>query len=559
MHLDDSLPSLPKAEPMSRMRFGALTAAVAILVAAMAPLASAQSLPPVETMVRKDIQLQSLATGFADATNIDVAPDGRVVIVERTGRVKIWSQDGDLVEAGRIGVDSKAGQCGDCPGLTLDEGGLHGVLLARDFLTTGHLYLYYSVPESLNSPPVPAKHPNARGPQDQEGKFRLSRFTLVGNELDLSSEKPIFENPAEWFRCCHYGGDMEWLADGTLILSTGDDTISSQSNGYSPRDYRQGQEFNNADLTSQNLADRRGKMLRIDVADVDGDGSILPKDNPYVGNPDVDPYVYARGFRSPYRFAIDPVSQNIVTGNVGPDGRYPDPNRGPAAHEEIEIVPVGGKTNHGWPRCIAKNIPYNDYDWQTGKAGAPLSCEGMTPAALTYSYTPYPTSNTNLGMPGGVGSSVMTGAVYRGDVKGSLALPQRFHNKVIFFDWSRDNVYMVPIDAKGQISGNTPLDPVIVESLNNPIDMGIGPDGAVYTLEYGSGLYNGSNSQLRRIICAGCQPSSADYQGASVAPVPADAPVPGVPASAPRAQLVAIPVVLLLLATSAVRRRRRVL
>ena len=504
-----------------RTRAGATAGLAVVVVAALAVPAVAQTLPAVENVVHRDVELQTLVDGLHDATNIDVASDGRVFIAERTGRVRIWAQDGTLTEAGRVGVDSMAGQCDDCEGSTLDEGGLHGILLARDFDRSGQLYLYYSVPDSLDSPVTPPKHPDARGPQETEGKFRLSRFTLVGDTLDPASETTILENPAEWFHCCHYGGDMEWLADGTLLLSTGDDTISSLSGGYAPRDYTIGNEFNNADLTSQNPADRRGKMLRVDAADVDGDGSIVPADNPFAGDPAYDPLVYAVGFRSPYRFAVDPLSQAVITGNVGPDGRWPDPNRGPAAHEEIEVVPAGGGTNHGWPRCIANNTPYNDYDFTTNTNGPPLSCEGMTPAAFTYSYTPYPTTNTNVMIPAGVGSAVMAGVVYR-PTGGALALPARLHDRLLWFEWSRDGVLTLPVDAGGDIVNDSVDDVgILADGLSNPIDMAVGPDGAVYLLEYGSGLYNGAGSSLHRFVCAGCRPDPGDYGGAPVAHTPA--------------------------------------
>lgn len=505
----------------------AVTAAAALLLTVAAP-AGAQVADPRNS----DIEVVTLASGMRDGTNMDIAADGRVVIVERTGRVKIWHQDGRLVEAGRIGVDAKAGQCGDCPGLNLDEGGLHGVLLAEDFLETGHIYVYYSVPNSLDQAPVPAKHPRARGPQNTEGLFRLSRFTITGATLDPASEVRVLENPAEWFHCCHYGGDMEWLADGTIVISTGDDTISSQSGGYAPRDYRAGKEFNNADLTSQNPADRRGKILRLmpdgSVPD-DSQPGIAP--NPFVGDPKFDPYVYAMGFRSPYRITVDKVSQNVIVGNVGPDGRWPDPTRGPAAHEEIEVVPAGGATNHGWPRCIANNQSYNDYNWQTGQAGSALSCNGMTPAAFTYSYTPYPTTNTNATMHPGIGSAVQAGVVYRADEDGALALPDRFNDKLLWFEWSRGGAYMLPVNQQGQIVNGTPLDLSIVQTgFSTPIDMEIGPDGAVYLLEYGGSLYNGANSRLRRFTCAGCKPDSADYGGAAVLSAAAQAAGPGLPA-----------------------------
>ena len=541
------------------VRRGLALVVLAALLGVAAPAAATEA-PPVAAITRDDVDVTTLASGLRDVTNIDIARDGRVFLAERTGRVLVWHQDGRLVQAGRIGVDSAAAQCTDCPGRNLDEGGLHGILLARDFADSGHVYLYYSVPNSLNVAPVPAKHPKARGPQSTEGLFRLSRFTVTGDTLDVASEVPLFENPAEWFHCCHYGGDMEWLADGTLVLSTGDDTISSQSGGYSPRDYRPGQEFNNADLTSQNPADRRGKMLRIDVADVDGDGSMVPADNPFVDDPRYDPYVYAMGFRSPYRFTVDALSDNVITGNVGPDGRYPDPNRGPAAHEEIEVVPAGGGTNHGWPRCIANNTPYNDYNWQTQQAGSPLSCADMVAAAFTYSYTPYPTTNTNLTVPVGVGSAIMAGVAYRGS-DGALALPERFDDTLLWFEWSRGAALALPLSEAGTIVNQTPLDVnLVADGLSTPIDMVTGPDGAVYLAEYGGGLYNGTSSRLRRITCAGCTPDPADY-GGDVAVLPADPKTagPAVPEGAAGGRGVAgLGVVVAVAAATVLRRRKAV-
>ena len=49
-------------------------------------------------------------------------------------------------------------------------------------------------------------------------------------------------------------------------------------------------------------------------------------------------------------------------------------------------MPKGGGTDHGWPWCIADNKPYMDYDYATGKTKGPLSCKGMTPAAIYYDY-----------------------------------------------------------------------------------------------------------------------------------------------------------------------------
>jgi aldose sugar dehydrogenase len=478
-----------------RRTFPAVLTAVlclALLGAGLAAPVGAQTftdLVPFDTVNGVDHEV--VTTAVDDPTSFEIAGDGRLYVAERTGRVKIIDPDGTVVEAGRIGVDSLDRQCADCPGKTLDEGGLHGILLAQDFAETGHVYLYYSVPNSLDVPVDPPKHPDARGPQAEEGKFRLSRFTIAGDQLDLASETPLLENPAEWFHCCHYGGAMKWLADGTLLLTTGDDTISSQSGGFSPHDAREGREYNNADLTSQNPADRRGKILRLNP-----DGSV-PADNPFVDDPSYDPYVYALGFRSPYTLEVEPQSQNLFVGNVGPDAITPDPTRGPYQYDEVETVPAGGATNHGWPRCIADNIAYNQYDWETSQAGPPFDCTDMTPATLYYSY--WPSTDFPI-MSGGIGSTAMVGAYY--DAEGPLALPAGYRRHLVIMDWSRDHLWTVPVTADGTLDTSQTFP--LVNGVYGPIHAEVGPDGALYVAEYGRGLYNNADSRITRVTCAGC-------------------------------------------------------
>jgi glucose/arabinose dehydrogenase len=513
----------------------ALTVGAAVLLAVPAAGQTLTDAVPFGTVNGVDHEV--VTTAVDDPTALDVAPDGRIFVAERTGRVKIVNGDGGVVEAGRLGVDSLDRQCADCPGQSLDEGGLHGLLLAPDFATTGHVYLYYSVPGSLGSPVTPAKHPDARGPQETEGKFRLSRFTVVGDQLDLASETPLLENPAEWFHCCHYGGDMEWLADGTLVVTTGDDTISSQSGGYSPHDARPGQDFNNADLTAQNPADRRGKLLRLNP-----DGSV-PADNPFVDDPAYDPYVYAMGFRSPYRFEVDPESGNLFVGNVGPDAITPDPARGPYQYDEVETVPAGGTSNHGWPRCIADNIAYNRFDWETNEAGEPFDCTGMTPATLYYSY--WPSADFPV-MSGGIGSTAMVGAYY--DAEGPLALPERYGRHVVFMDWSRDHLWTMPVTDAGTLDTQQIFP--LVNGLYGPIDADVGPDGALYVAEYGRGLYNNADSRITRVVCAGCGGGR---------PAPTDGPDRREPRSVPSPVTPAgIGLALVLVGTPLLRRRRTI-
>jgi glucose/arabinose dehydrogenase len=481
------------------LRRAATALGASLLLAAFvlpAGLASAQA--PNVIQAPADLALEVLSTETQDPSAIDVAPDGRVIWAERKGTVKVIVPGGTAVTAGRVPV--AANECADCPD-NLNEGGLHGLLLDRDFANTGIVYLYYAVPGTVGVAPNPPKHPEAGGTQAQEGLFRLSRFVLSdGNVLDLASEEVVFENAVEWFQCCHYGGDLDWMPDGTIVLSVGDDTNPFESNGYSPIDERPDREAFNAQRTSGNPADRRGKVLRLNP-----DGTV-PADNPHVGDAAYDPYVYAMGFRSDYRIAVDEATGTVYVGNVGPDARNPDPRRGPMGYDEIEVIPPGGGTDHGWPFCIGPNVAYNDYDFATGTSGAAFSCAGKVPAAFHYSYTPesnllYP----QLGSQGG--RTAMAGLVYRAPEGAPLALPDRLQDKFLFSEWSRNLIVSIPVKADGTLD-TTPLAQLREGvTTRHAHDMAIGPDGAVYLIEYGTGFWNNTNSRVSRIVPADAAPN----------------------------------------------------
>ncbi len=72
---------------------------------------------------------------------------------------------------------------------TANESGLLGLVLDQNFDTNGWLYLYYS--------------PSTGGNVD-----RLSRFTIVGDAIDFSSEKVVLNVPVQRAECCHHGGGM---------------------------------------------------------------------------------------------------------------------------------------------------------------------------------------------------------------------------------------------------------------------------------------------------------------------------------------------------------------
>jgi len=490
-----------------------------------------------------DLVLETLTTATQDPTAISVTPDGRVVFAERQGAIKVITKQGETVEAGRILVNATG--CIGCPDQSLEEGGIHGLEVSPRFRKNKRIYVYYSVPFSVG----------AGGFAPTEAVFRLSTFVLTDdNTIDPTSEKVLMRNPAGTLACCHYGGDIDFLPDGTLTLTVGDDASPRMPDGMAPRDNRPGFEEYNAERTSQNPGDRRGKVLRLMPNGAVPDGSQKGiKPNPYVKRKKFDPYVYAMGFRSNYRAAPDPVTGSIFVGNIGPDAAVDDPNRGPRGYDELETIPAGGGTNHGWPRCIGNNIPYRDFDYVTQTSGPPLSCKGMTPATIWY---PYGESDRFPQIGSGGGRTAMAGVVYRYNGKGRYRLPDRYQGSLLFMEWSRDKIWSIPI-IDGRKADGSPvkrygkLRPkrmrLMAEGLLHPIDAAIGRDGAVYLAEYGTGFYMNGNARISRLVPKSAVKVAAQetVRNAGTAP---ELPVP-----------LGITVAAGVLAAVAIRRRRSVL
>ena len=111
-----------------------------------------------------------------DPMELAVARDGRIFFVERGGNVRVLDRaSGTTSTIGNLDV------------YTGQEDGLLGIALDPDFSTNGWMYLFYS-------------------PAGPEAKQHVSRFTLSGNALDMSSEQVLLEIPTQRDECCHAGG-----------------------------------------------------------------------------------------------------------------------------------------------------------------------------------------------------------------------------------------------------------------------------------------------------------------------------------------------------------------
>jgi cytochrome c len=419
-----------------------------------------------------------LAAGINQPTELAVAPDRRVFFLDRTGKVRVW------LPASQTTVTAAT--------LSVDITGNHGLLgLALDPAFAGNkfVYLYYS-------PLTPSVN-------------RVSRFTAVGNLLDPASERVLLEFATQR-QCCHEGGSIAFGPDGNLYVSTGDNTNAFGSSGYSPIDERSGREGWDAQRSTANTQDLRGKILRLHP---ETDGSYtIPNGNLFSSSASGKPEIYAMGMRNPFRISVDRATGWLYFGDVGPDAVSDSEERGPRGYDEFNQVKSAG--NYGWPYCIATNRAYKDFNYATGTSGPAFSCSAPVndspnntgskslPAARA-AWIWYPDGLSaefpQLGNSGG--RAAMMGPVYHFDagLASSIKLPADYDNRAFIYDWVRDWIQTVGVSSTGAVLDIVRFLPSF--TFSSPIDLEVGPDGALYLLEWGQGEghESGADAKLSRI------------------------------------------------------------
>ena len=338
------------------------------------------------------------ARGFTVPTAQEFTPDGRLFVTEKAGNVRVVSANGELINKPFVSV----------PADTFVDRGLVSIAIDPKFQKNGFVYLYYTFRKD-----------------NGDAVNRLSRFKAdpdKPNEALDGSERILLESAMD--SALHTGGMMHFGQDGMLYLGIGD----SGSGG-----------------RAQRLNDIRGKILRLDVSNFPK--SIIPDDNPFVGEANVRGEIWALGFRNPFSGGIDPTTGKIFVNDVGHE-----------SFEEVNHVEEGN--NHGW--SIAEG-PSTDERFDN-----PI-----------YSY---PKNN--------VGAAVTGGLFYRG-----AAMPSSFNGDYFFADYLRG--WIKRIDA----ADNSVVD--FATGAEGPLDLDIGPDGSIYYLSaFGNG-FSGTNRPVYKISFVG--------------------------------------------------------
>lgn len=419
-----------------------------------------------EQVVPEENRFKKVVLGynFDEPTEMTILPDGRIIFLERKGGVKMYDPAKDtIVLINKFNVGTKF------------EDGMIGLTKDPNFATNNWLYIFYSHPE---------KSANV-----------VSRFTLKDGAIDMNSEKQLLEVVTQRETCCHTGGSLAFDPAGNLFISTGDNTSPFESDGYSPADERPGRSPFDALKSSGNTNDLRGKILRIHP-EPDGtytipEGNLFPK-----GEEKTRPEIYVMGNRNPYRISIDEKTGYLYWGEVGPDAGEDSETRGPRGYDELNQARKPGY--FGWPLFVGGNYAYAKYDFATKTIGPkhdptkPLNTSpnntgktelpAVSPPFIWYPYAASP--DFPLMKEGG--RNAMAGPVYYSEKYKDKenAFPSYLDGKLIMFDWMRNWVRLVSMDKEGDI---TDIEPFLANlSFNNISDMEFGPDGKLYTLEYGT-------------------------------------------------------------------------
>lgn len=341
---------------------------------------------------------------------------------------------------------------------TLDDHGLSGIALDPDFRRNRFIYLFY--------------------PPWAEKTFRVSRFTLVGDKLDMASEKILLTMPesrshASGTLILLPGGAMTFDAYGDLWITIGADSKLNPSISETEWAF-------SAEASSANLADLRGSVLRIHP-DASAKGYSIPQGNfgdcwsrrfadegkPALageyGNPaKVLPEIYVKGTRNPYTVNVDPVRRWLVWGDYGPNGL----GAMKVEEQNLAVAPVFA----GYPYFMGRNLDLMDK----------LAGMKKDPAA------PLNTSRWN---------------------KGPQQLPPHFEKAWSMAEKGGGLRAFQINDAGDAITDSISL--LAATLIQRPLDLKQGPDGALYLVDYSDAWHTSSGAtHIGRLEYTGtCRPA----------------------------------------------------
>jgi len=215
---------------------------------------------------RARFSIETVAKGLSNPWGLAFLPDGRMLVTERKGNMRLVSSAGKVGPAltGLPNIVAKG------------QGGLLDVAIDPNYSHNGRIYFSYSEPS----------------PDGKSNSTAVASARIQGDALiDVSR---IFSQQPKINSTAHFGSRLVFANDGTLFITLGD--------RYSHKDQ------------AQTLDNHLGKIVRINT-----DGS-APADNPFVNSKGALPEVWSYGHRNIQGAAIHPQTGALWSGEHGPQG-----------------------------------------------------------------------------------------------------------------------------------------------------------------------------------------------------------------------------------------------
>jgi glucose/arabinose dehydrogenase/PKD repeat protein len=488
--------------------FFALVTVVAMSSFVGTPAATAVAVPT-------GFQEQIVFSGLSSPVDLEFASDGRVVVAEKGGRIKIFDDLADTTPT--VFADLSANVHSQW------DRGLLGMTLAPGFPADPYVYVLYTydAPPGQTAPVWNDVCANAN-----DGRCvvtgRLSRLRADGNTM-TGTEQVLLHDWCQQFPS-HSVGDLAFGADGMLYVAAGDGA------SFSAVDY--GQFPSGAPTNPCTDPAREGGALRaqdIQTADDETqlDGTLLRLDpatgaaaagNPNIGAADPDTRrIVANGLRNPYRITMRPGTNETWISDTGW-----------TTWEEVNRVvdPTAGVTNFGWP-CWEGNARQSGYD----SANLPV-CEALYAAPAGTHTAPFVAWNHASRLVAGeacpTGSSSSTGVAFYPSAGGPY--PAAYHGAVFFADYSRRCIWASLPTEPGGLPSAAGVQ-TFVSDAASPVDLEVGPGGELYYVDLGGTVrrvrYFPGNQPPTAVIDAsptqGPAPLTVTFNGTgSTDPDPAD-------------------------------------